>query len=63
MPPQPGDQTNETEEECKWEEPTREVEEEDDNMLIHLEWGRLRREFQSISKMRDLPSKSSSLDT
>lgn len=45
MPPQPGDQTNETEEECKWEEPTREVEEEDDNMLIHLEWGRLRREF------------------
>ncbi len=45
MPPQPEDQTNETEEGCKWEEPIQELEEEDDDMLIHVEWDRLRKEF------------------
>lgn len=45
MLPQQSDQTNKTEDECKWEQPTREVEDEDDDMLIHMEWDRLRKEF------------------
>jgi hypothetical protein len=45
MPPPPHEQQRETEMGCEWETPIRELEEEDNNMLILKEWDLLREEF------------------
>ncbi|KAJ4512100.1 hypothetical protein HRR83_006057 [Exophiala dermatitidis] len=45
MPPQSEEQEDATDEGCEWEKPIQDLEEEDDNMLIHMEWDRLEEEF------------------
>lgn len=45
LPPQQEPQTKKAGQGCEWEAPREDIEDEDNNMLLHLEWDRLQQEF------------------